>query len=95
MAIYSARAALAFRPVYRRALPKTTACVRLCTTSAADTPARFYSRTLQYLHWGMGGGVIACLGLTWAAKDAWDSARQQHRPAGNPKLSESDSDFGP
>ena len=29
-----------------------------------------YAKPLKYLHWGMGGGVIAALALTWVAKYA-------------------------
>lgn len=37
---------------------------------STGSTAQTYARPLQWLHWTMGGGVIACLGLTWAAKDA-------------------------
>lgn len=40
---------------------------QFATESGAVTQ---YATPLKYLHWGMGGGVIAALALTWVAKYA-------------------------
>jgi isopentenyl diphosphate isomerase/L-lactate dehydrogenase-like FMN-dependent dehydrogenase/cytochrome b561 len=57
------------RPALRMVPRLQLAPLRANLSTSAEAPVA-YSRQIQWLHWGMGGGTIACLALTWAAKDA-------------------------